>query len=498
MTVMDYIPDGEVLTDFLWDRSKCGIIQGPIESGTSTACCHKLWILANEQEPDFDGVRRSRWIITRDTYKDLRETTIKTWLTWFPEKEWGPMAWSEPMTHRLLRPHISGDGSMVDAEMIFLAIPDPDVARRMLASFEITGWWRNEGQFVEKRVIDELMSRTARYPSRRNGPGATWFGGFIDMNAPYEGHWIPYMRGDVPIPADFTDDQKQALKKPDNWKFFMQPSGLLEEIVDGKIVYKPNPKAENQKHITEPYIEKIVGKDKDWIDERIMSRTGIHSGGKPVYPMFFASDHVAERDLEPIPGIPIIVGLDFGRDPAAVFCQCPNGNWVVLSELIGSNESAEVFAPRVKRALAQKYPGFKAEFGGDPRGADKGQNTETTAYDIFMANGMLVMPATTDNNPEMRRSALGAVLNRRNGLRISHSCTTVKVGLSGGYHYPKIKGTGMFSERPKKNLYSHAVEALENAVLYGGEGDAIIMPPKALHKAPSKVFRPRVQLRKIK
>ncbi|PZQ99198.1 MAG: hypothetical protein DI533_00375 [Cereibacter sphaeroides] len=494
MTIMPYVPDGPVLTKFLWDRSKCPIIQGPIESGTSTCCCHKIWVHANEQLPDNDGVRRTRWITTRDTYKDLRETTIKTWLTWFPEREWGPMAWSEPMTHVLRRPHFSGDGTITECENIFLAIPDPDIARRMLASFEITGWWRNEGQFVEKRVVDELHSRTARYPSRRNGPGATWFGGFIDMNAPLEGHWIPYMRGDVPIPADFTDDQRAVLQRPDNWTFYMQPPGLLEKIVDGKVTYLPNPEAENQKHITEPYIDKIVGKDKDWIDERIMSRTGIHAGGKPVYPMFFAADHISNRDIDPVTGAQIIVGLDFGREPAAVFTQCINERWTVLSELIGSNESAEIFAPRVKKHLAQKYPGFKVVFYGDPRGADRGQNVEVTAYDIYAHHGMTISPATSDNNVEMRRSAMSSVLNRRNGMRVSASCTTLKVGMAGGYHYPKIRGTGGFSEKPKKNVYSHACEALENAILGGGEGDILVRPPEAMRKKASRPFRHRVQL----
>lgn len=500
--MMAYAPDGVVLERFLWNRAKLSCIQGPIESGTSTACCHRLWIQANEQAADRDGVRRSKWIVTRDTYKDLRETTIKTWLTWFPESEWGAMSWSEPMTHILRRPHVSAtgetDGTVVDCEVIFLAIPDPDTARRMLASFEITGFWRNEGQFVEKRVIDELLSRCARYPSQRNGPGATWFGGMIDMNAPVEGHWIPYMRGDVPIPADWTDDKRDAMRRPFNWEFFSQPSGLLEVVVDGRVVYRPNPAAENQKWITEPYIDKIVGKDKEWIDERIMSKTGIFSGGKPVYPSYFATDHEASAEYGPVDGATIYVGLDFGREPAAACGQCLNGSWRILSELIGSNESAELFAPRVKRHLAEKYPGFAFEFWGDPRGADKGQNDERTAYDIFQAHGMRVMPATTDNNPEIRRSAMSAVLMRRNGFKINKSCITARLGMAGGYHYPKIKGTGLFSDKPRKNIYSHVCDAVENMILGGGEGDALVRPAERNRPAPSPVVRHRVTLRRMR
>jgi hypothetical protein len=227
-----------------------------------------------------------------------------------------------------------------------------------------------------------------------------------------------------------------------------------------------------------------------------MNRVGLYRAGKPVYPTFLEGEHVLEVDREPIPGFTLICGLDFGRDPAAVFAQCVNGQWHVLSEVIGSNESAELFAPKVKRHASVQFPGFEIEFYGDPRGADGGQNVEVTAYDIFGRHGMRVYPATTDNNPEMRRSAMEAVLARRNGLKVNPSVSMVKTGLNGGYHYPKIKGTGMFREKPAKDRYSHPVEALENAILGGGEGRAVVQGPSALKARPSKVYKHRLSLRR--
>jgi hypothetical protein len=494
--LMPYVPDGPVLTDYFWNRDELACIQGPIASGTSTASCHRVWVLATEQEPDRDGVRRTRWLVVRNTYKSLRETTMKTWSEWFPDSAWGPMVRGEPATHHIKRPHPSGDGTHIDCEVIFLAVPDADVAEATLASFEITGFFVNEAQFTDKGVVDELLSRCARYPSMRNGPGATWHGGFLDMNAPMEGTWIPFMRGDMPMPPEWADEQRAVFRKPPNWSFFIQPPGLIEKVVNGEIVYLQNPKAENQRHTKKSYLEIIVGKRKEWIDRRVMNKVGIYLDGKAVYPTFSESDHVAPRQMQPVVGGQIIVGLDFGRDPAAVFGQNINGRWTVLSELPGDNESAEKFAPRVKRHLATRYPGFAAVFWGDPRGADKGQNVEKTAYDVFAAEGMKVRPATSDNNPEMRRSAVGAVLDRRYGLQINPDCMSLKVGLAGGYHYPKIKGTGMFREQPKKNSYSHIVEAFENAILGGGEGQAIIRPASGTVPGPSKVRRHKVNLRR--
>ena len=493
-----YEPDGAVLTEFFWDRSRFACIQGPIGSGTSSASCHKIWALACEQEPDFDGVRRTRWIITRDTYKSLRETTVKTWLDWFPEEVWGTFIRSEPMFHHLKREHPSGDGTKVDCEVIFVAIPDPDVAEAVLASYEITGFFMNEGQFAEKEVVDELLSRCSRYPSMKNGPGATWFGGWMDMNAPVEGHWVPYMRGDIPLPPEMTEDEARAYVKPPNWRFLVQPPGLIERMVDGKPVYEPNPLAENQKHLKESYIEKIQGKKKEWIDRRVLNKVGLYMHGKAVYPTFNESEHVLDHDKPPIEGVPIVVGLDGGRYPAAVFTQLQHGTWVVLSELTADGVSAKLFAPMVKNHAAQKYPGFQMIFWGDPRMLDHNQTVEITSGDIFRSLGMEILPATSDNDVETRRSTVENVLDRRNGFKVNQSCLMIKRGLAGGYHFRKIKGTaGLFSPQPVKNAYSHTIEALENALIGGGESDKLIANTARERPKPSPVQRRKVRLRRL-
>lgn len=492
-----YEPDGKVLTEFFWNRDKFCCIQGPIGSGTSTASCMKIWKLACDQEPDYDKTRRTRWIITRDTYKSLRETTVKTWLEWFPEEIWGQFIRSEPMFHHLKRDHPSGDGTKIDCEVIFLAIPDPDVAEAVLASYEITGFFMNEGQFAQKEVVDELLSRCARYPSMKNGAGATWFGGWMDMNAPVEGHWVPYMRGDIPIPPEMSDDERSAFDRPEDWAFLVQPPGLLEQMVEGKPVYTENPLAENQRFLRETYLEKVKGKKKSWVDRRVLNKVGLYMHGKPVYPTFSEVDHVSDKEMEPVDGIPIIVGLDGGRFPAAAFAQNINGTWRILSEVTKDNMSAALFAPMVKRHIAQRYSGSKIEFWGDPRMLDRNQTTEVTTGDVFQNLEMQIMPATSDNDVDTRRSTVENVLDRRNGLLINPSCLMAKRAMAGGYHYAKIKGTaGMYSPRPVKNAYSHIAEALENALIGGGEGFALVTNPTREKPRPSPVQQTRVRLRR--
>ena len=74
-----YRPDGKVLRAFFVDRAPVSIIQGPVGSGTSTACCHKMWAISNEQQPNAMGQRMTRWIVVRNTFDELKQTTLKTW-----------------------------------------------------------------------------------------------------------------------------------------------------------------------------------------------------------------------------------------------------------------------------------------------------------------------------------------------------------------------------------------------------------------------------------
>jgi hypothetical protein len=495
-TVRSYIPDGRVLTEFFWDRSPLSIIQGPIGSGTSSACSHKIMKIGMEQLPDFDGERRTRWLIIRDTYPKLEKTTQRTWLDWFPEDQFGSFRRSVPPTHTIRYRHPDNDGTWINMEVIFHAIGTPEEAEEIAASFEITGFWVNEAQFVDKKVVDELLSRAGRYPSPARGPGAKWYGGMLDLNAPLEGHWIPYMRGDVPLPTDWAEDRRMAYVKPEGWTFFTQPPGLIERIVEGRPQYFENPEAENQKHLRQTYLQQTAGKDREWIDRRILNKTGLYTDGKPVYPTFSDREHVSQDILSVFDGVPLYVGLDFGRDPAAVVGQCVNNGWRVFAELIGDNEGAVEFAPRLKRWLSRKFPGRDFIFGGDPRGSDRSQVSNVTAYDIFHDHGMKVQPATSDNNPELRRNTVMTVLMRRSGLQIGTECITLRTGMAGGYHYPKIRGTGGFQDRPRKNKYSHVVEAFENMLIIGGEGHSVVTSERQ-RPAPVAMPRKRVTMRKF-
>ena len=65
---------------FLHDESFVRGLMGPVGSGKSYGCAAEVMLRAVRQKPSpRDGIRYSRFVIVRNTYPELRTTTIKTW-----------------------------------------------------------------------------------------------------------------------------------------------------------------------------------------------------------------------------------------------------------------------------------------------------------------------------------------------------------------------------------------------------------------------------------
>ena len=107
-----YKPDGQTLKEFMKSDDFFRGLRGPVGSGKSVSCCIEIFRRSLLQQKNPQGVRKSRWAVIRNTNPQLRTTTIKTWLDWFPEDTWGNFAWSVPYTHRILK-------NDLDIEVIF-------------------------------------------------------------------------------------------------------------------------------------------------------------------------------------------------------------------------------------------------------------------------------------------------------------------------------------------------------------------------------------------
>lgn len=443
---IDYTPTGKVLDQFYWDDSFVAGIRGPIGSGKSTALIFRPWRHLAQSEPDRNGVRRARWAIVRNTYPELKSTTIKTWHEWFP-RELGVWQDEGPPTH-----YINAGG--FDMEMMFLALDRPEDIRKLL-SLELTGAAINEARESPKAILDGLTGRVGRFPPARGGAKG-WSGVIMDTNPPDTDHWW-YRLAEENCPSGF--------------KFFAQPPG------DG-------PDAENLKNLPDGYYQKAsLGKDEAWVNVYVRGYYGFVQDGKPVYPEFREHMHVAECGL--VEKWPLHIGIDFGLTPAAAFGQrSPMGQWRWIDELVTEETTgATLFAEMLTRKLRAEYRDVTVgSITGDPSG-DFGGNDATTAFQLMNAvlskSKMLARPAYS-NDPAIRREAvvvpLSRIIDGQPGLIVSPKCQVLRKAMAGGYRYRRVQVTGAerYADRPEKNKFSHVAEAAQYLMLGGGEGKSII------------------------
>jgi hypothetical protein len=471
------VVDSPKLAAFLTSNRMVDVIEGPLGSGKTYALCARIMRHALEQaKSPIDGIRYTQFAVVRNTMPDLKRSTIRTWLRLFPEKDkfghdlHGRFNYGAAMHHHMVFQDVN---CMVD----FISLDKDDDVRK-LRSTEYTGIFFDELEFIEKVLFDEARSRL-RFPPPEHG-GPTWRGVCAATNAPPEDHWLPIMTGRVEFPPNLKPDELKALQWPPEWGWHLQPAALIEVKDQHGVVigYEVNPKAENLANLPATYYqEQLAGQTKDWIDSRLMVRTVLVTDGSPVWTSFRREAHVSRELLRPREGYPLYVGLDFGRSPAAVFIQCVNNRVLVLNEMIGAAEGAERFAPKVKRFIAQNYAGLTVQAFGDPKGQDKTQNDERTAYDIFRFNGIDVRspPGLKQNMIETRVNAVDHVLNEMSDgiprFCVSPNCRTLIVAMAGRYCNERDEEGEL---RPKKDRYSNIADALQYVVLGLGEGRSMI------------------------
>ena len=421
---------------------------GPIGSGKSVACVVEMMLKSLAQEPNFDGIRKTRWVVVRNTYRELVDTTIQTFQDWFPESL--GIFLKKDMKFTIHRP--LPDGTILHVEWLFRALDKPQDIKKLL-SLEVTGGWLNEVREIPKQIMDMLVGRLGRYPNKRDG-GATWFGLIIDTNPCDSDHWFYKL---------FEVD------KPQNHALFHQPSGISDT-------------AENVENLPNGYYEKMQqGKDQEWINVYVHGQYGFVQDGKPVWPEYKDDVHSTDEDLTISTTLPIYIGIDFGLTPAAIFGQfSASGRWLIFDEIVTEDMGAKNFGKILNRHINRKYPNYNFEMYGDPAGDSRSQTDEITPFQILSAEGIEAVPTYT-NDPIIRLEAVSSVLVRMDfagnpGFVIGPHAPMCRKALAGGYKYRRmaVAGQERYMDKPDKGRYSHVADALQYLMVGAGEGGKII------------------------
>ena len=433
---IDYTPP-PTGAKFMQSDAKMRVLLGPVGSGKSVTCSFEVIRRASMQEPNQQGIRKSRFAVVRETARQLQDTTIKTFLDWFPPGVCGAYM-------RTTKTYFFKVGD-VESEIMFRALDDADDVAN-LNSLELTGAWFNECRDIHPDIVDAMSKRIGRFPSKKDG-GPTWHGMWGDTNPPTMDTWWYYQLEHL-SPAD-------GVSANDNgWDVFKQPSGR-------------SPYAENIENLPDGYYD-TQGRSDEYIRVYIDGEYGLSSSGLPVYKYFRPDYHMATSRLRHITnGVrPIIVGMDLGLTPAAVIGQQdPRGRALIFAEAVSFDMGVQRFVRTVlKPLLYEQFNGAPVTIVVDPAGTQRAQTDERSAVDIIKAEGLKVMPART-NSVAARINAVDDYLMRQvdgdPAFLVDPRCTHLKAAMMGGYRY-KPKGDGAID----KNPHSHVAEALQYLMLH--------------------------------
>lgn len=405
-----------------------------------------------QQAPDANGIRPTRGVVIRNTMDQIKQTCVSDIMQYLPQIA----SWHR--SDKMIKFNFPlDDGTRVESEWLLVPLEDVQDVRRLL-SLQLTFAWASEFRELNYDIVAAVLGRLGRYPSPARVP-PSWAGLFAESN---------------PFPEGSAWHDALVVNLPDNWAFFRQPGGL-------------DPNAENRENLPEDYYERLINNatSEEWIRVHVHGEFGEDPSGQRVYRHAFSmrahlhrshDDHGRPSELHVLPDVPVIIGIDFGRTPACVFCQEDfQGRLRVLEECTSDDMHLEAFI------LEKMLPVIRARFAscpiivvGDPAGMQRSQTSDETPFSKLKEYGFKAVPAQT-NDPYLRISAVERrLLDRRAGvdgtlvpamLIDEARCPVLVKGFKQDYRYKKRKTDGRLEDKPDKTFASHVHDALQYACL---------------------------------
>ena len=493
--VKTYSPAGETLRRFHQSGKFFRLGAGPVGSGKTAAFgCVEMVLGAMIQNPFPDGVRRAKFGVLRDSYRNLYSQFIPSWHEWFP-REMGHFVGSDdrPAMHKFSLDTPVGPCE-IQVEMRALGTNSVEATCR---GWNLTGCFLDEVDLMPENALSFLAGRVKRWPQK---PYRVSKGVWASFNKPDVDHWLYRMCVE---------------EKPEDLEFFDQPGGLLP----GGPPWITNPEAENLERLDDDYYQKQAAMNPDWYVRRmILNQWGSSVSGEVIYPEFRADLHVAGAEMEPLPGSQLVLAFDAGGTPAAVVLgRDPEGGRFVFAEVVLVDPydprgkrllhgvGPKRFAEAVKDALWPRFNGCSVTLAyGDPAaqyGADREMGEYSWLEIVGHELGIPVLAAPS-NEIDLRLEAVRSQLRSldRNGrprLRFNPSCKWLRRGFVADYKWeeadPKQPGKRL---KPQKSVTSHVHDALQYGVLgdvgragvTGGAAFDRWQPKKALGEAGHTVW----------
>lgn len=442
---------GPVSSRYMRELKDTNILNGPIGAGkTRTNFSKAIKLACRQKQSTRDGVRKFKLCTVHANYRQLWRSTLPSWFKLLP-KTAGDWTGAENGPAKHVTTFQLPDKTLVQFQIDFIAIGE-NAAEDVMRGYEPTAFFLNELDLLAEEVYTFARGRVGRYPDMDEG-GPSWYGILADANAPERTNWLY---------------QNIFRNTPEDVLLLRQPSGL-------------SPQAENLPNLPPGYYTKQMDGQADWYVARMIeNKPGFSRIGKPVYPEFTDSLHFADREIEPIIGLPLGIGLDAGGSPAAAIGQkAPNGQRLILDELVSEQGTGPIrFGRDLARLLKDRYPGWRTIHAwADPSaayGADKQMGESSWIEIVEQEAGIRVVPAPTNEQiPRLEavRRPLTTLIDGKPGMLVSSRCPIIHEGFNSGYSYllMQVPGPKRYAEKPDKGPFSHVMNALEYLCSADGE-----------------------------
>lgn len=431
-THLKYDP-GPVTSEFLQDReSRALLLIGPVGTGKTTAAAFKQIMLTSKWvKPDNKGKRRTRYAVIRNTYGDLKDSTIRAYLDWFPPGDFGGRY---HQTDKNAYYYI-GDREI---EICFRALDDENDVRHLLST-EYSGGHIDEAKEIPHIIASSLMSRF-RYPPKKDYADEDPFlvrpQLLLTTNYPNRDHWLY---------RDFVAAIKVGYR-------------IFEQTQE-----------ENKHNLPDNYYENqaIDFADRpDMLRTLVLGQWGMTYKGKLVYPewnQWPTGTFLAPGPLQADSGRLIHRGWDnTGLHPACVISQLnAQLQWDILAEFWDEDTGITEFTEWVHLFCQDRYNGGKFADTLDPASINRGNDpTKGSSLDwmkkYFNQVGAEFNWQHGIQTFTTRREAVASRLAMAHGrplMRIDPSCRLVIDGFDGGYHRKEIGNSGIYRNEPHKDKY---------------------------------------------
>lgn len=457
------------------------LLIGCLGQGKTMAALAELLYRAATAAPSPDGIRRTRFLVTRSSFSQLKTTTIQTYRSLVGGDAGGRIVIGDsPIQQKL----VFGD---VESEWLFMPCEsDADVERFL--SLEVTAGLISEWTTAPQSAVQMIAARVGRYPSTAQGQARpNWSGIILEGHMPEPDTWQSQMLANASVNRPVKDGIAG----------YILPPALVK--VGGRWVGNPEPGALNP-HLPDTYYSRLIlDQPEDFIRRFCANEMVYTSHGRAVFAGVYSdSVHCLPDAYEPDPNVPITIGLDPDLYGSAVLCQwLPGGRCIVFDEVYSNEAGIAALGQALVQLVAHKYSGCIVSHGWtDPSAGTRGVNNQT-ALGILRANTpWRWAPAPLPKNDLASRLEVCRHVLRTLGdggkplLQISPRCKVLRAALAGRYRFRETKtgGSVIVSDTPVKDDFATVAEALQYALLGGGIGGVVQGKVRKQQRPPGQVY----------